>query len=424
MKVFIFTIITLFGFCPIFGQAGKAKPKNQMKVVVNPFKKRGCINCTKNDPKIPSIELEISSNIKGYVNIVFDSQENPDTLLPIDGIRKYKSYDNIKHVILYNETMYCSIDNNTINKKEFKKKAFGAKDKIDFTIDTKSLEDCTYEHKVLSFIADSSNYTVFSGGTYGNSQIQGFSMHKYEVILDIFSYFLDQTKYQRKINEADTTSTHLNKLTGFESKDRAPYSYLMSPTGDKYNLTRYHTDRYYPVVYVNQSDISAFIGWLNDIDTEYEYTLPSKVEWEYAYVKGRDLNNPNPWGNEIKNVENYCNVSDLSLGNLSLIEERDRISDNVLDSIQFLCKYDDKIPQNNGLYHMIGNVAEWVSDYKEVERAGGKLIKEFSYKGGSFWANINQINYTRDEYLDGDSRHGRIGFRICRKKRSMFEKKQ
>jgi formylglycine-generating enzyme required for sulfatase activity len=406
MKYILLLITTFVSLTNIMGQ---------MNVVVNPFKKKGCVKCRPLAPKMPSLELKINSNINGYIQIEFDQEINKSLV--------YKSNVNIKGVTIFNESMHCKIDNETIGKKSFTKLAIGARDEISFSIDDQSLQDCEYEYNVLSFITDENNYSIFPASKYQDKQIPAYEMHKFEMILDVFYHFVNKTNYIRKITDADIHSTHLNQYTGYESQDRAPYSYLMSPTGDKYNLSRYHQDRYYPIVYVNQADISAFIEWLNGIDTEYEYRLPTSLEWEYAYIKDKDITNINPWGTETSNVEKYVNVGDLSIVQLNKIEDRTRISDNVLDSIPFICKYNAKRPQNNGLYHMIGNVAEWVSDYKEVNK-GGKLSKEYIYKGGSFFTNINDASYQKTYYYDGDIRHGRIGFRICRTKRSVFERKK
>ena len=116
-------------------------------------------------------------------------------------------------------------------------------------------------------------------------------------------------------------------------------------------------------------------------------------------------------------IEKYANIGDLSLAEYNQ-SDKTRISENVLDSFPFLCKYHQKIAQNNGLYHMIGNVSEWTSDYQEVVEKDGKISIEYIHKGGSFYTNIKDIDYKRDDYLNGNNRHGRIGFRIVRKRKS------
>jgi len=390
-------------------------------MIANPFLKKGngCSKCLKGGkPETPGIVLTVYSNIQGFIRISFDNKASSDTLLKIEGKLTYTSPNNIKGVTLYNESMCCYIDNKMVDKEFNKNKGYPlTKDTIVFNVHQQSLKDCEYDYKMLLLISSPDMYVHYPGATYMGHELPEYFLHKYEVTVGIYDYFVKTTNFKRNSTEYDQYSTHLNKHTGFESSDKKIYNYILSPNGEKYNLSRDHTDTAYPVVYVNQADINAFLDWLNNIDPEHIYSLPSKLEWEYAFQKGRSPGSEYNWSKDISRLERYANVGDLSLLDYPF-SDRTRISENVLDSFPFLCKYDQKLEQNNGLYHMIGNVSEWTSDYKEVKIKDGKISRKYLYKGGSFYVNINQVDYKRDDYLDENSRHGRVGFRIGRKKKS------
>nr|WP_305891007.1 SUMF1/EgtB/PvdO family nonheme iron enzyme [Methylomonas sp. WSC-7] len=94
-----------------------------------------------------------------------------------------------------------------------------------------------------------------------------------------------------------------------------------------------------PVVCVSYEDAVAYIRWLN-AKTTGGYRLPSEAEWEYAARAGSTSDFF--WGNA--DAEQYAWFSDNSDGKTLAVNDA-RIKPNAF-----------------GLYHMVGNVWEWVRD--------------------------------------------------------------
>lgn len=92
-----------------------------------------------------------------------------------------------------------------------------------------------------------------------------------------------------------------------------------------------------PVINVVWEDAIAYCGWLSEL-TGAEYRLPSEAEWEYACRAGTSM--AYPWGSEWD--PNRANGSEGGPGRTTLV---------------------GSYPANGwGLYDMIGNIREWVSD--------------------------------------------------------------
>jgi formylglycine-generating enzyme required for sulfatase activity/class 3 adenylate cyclase len=91
-----------------------------------------------------------------------------------------------------------------------------------------------------------------------------------------------------------------------------------------------------PVINISWNDARAYVFWLS-LRTGKAYRLPSEAEWEYAAQAGSDKRFP--WGDDISTaIANYGTINEKTLPVGSF------------DANAF------------GLYDVIGNVAEWVSD--------------------------------------------------------------
>ncbi len=127
----------------------------------------------------------------------------------------------------------------------------------------------------------------------------------------------------------------------------------------------------YPVVNVTHADALAYVEWLTQ-KTGQSYRLPSEAEWEYAARAGTKTEYP--YGSEIL-ITNavFSDVRDLSAP---------------------LTTSDRSINRNKfRLYHMVGNVREWVADtwhagYAGAPDDGGARIEKgqnlFVVRGGSY----------------------------------------
>ncbi len=179
-------------------------------------------------------------------------------------------------------------------------------------------------------------------------------------------------------------------------------------------------DRLQPVIYVNREDISAFLKWINDRDKTYEYKLPSKNEWEYLAMGKSDKTNKYPWGNNTKITDQHANTCDASLKDLRMIDQR-RINVEINDGAMWTWSVNTGVPNEQGIYNVIGNVAEWTDTPLENNKKIENIIKETKYifKGGSYFSNINDISvWATESGFEESMRHPGIGFRLVRSKRS------
>lgn len=108
------------------------------------------------------------------------------------------------------------------------------------------------------------------------------------------------------------------------------------------------SDPAYPAVNVTWDFASAFTEWLSTI-TGAEYRLPSEAEWEYAARAG--TRTPYPFGEDIV-------PTDARYSFTSVLTEPLAANDRSVNRNDFR------------LYHMLGNVREWVGDAWHETYAG------------------------------------------------------
>ena len=159
------------------------------------------------------------------------------------------------------------------------------------------------------------------------------------------------------------------------------------------------TGKDYPVVNVSWSDAIAYTNWLSE-KTGQTYRLPSEAEWEYAARGGTTTTYP--FGEEI----------DISFAVFSY--------QNKLNSP--LPKTDRSINRNPfRLYHIIGNVREWVADYWNGSYTGAptdaRAITEGDsgnrvVRGGSYNDSAAELRSGARMYLPIDSADSYTGFRV------------
>ena len=110
-----------------------------------------------------------------------------------------------------------------------------------------------------------------------------------------------------------------------------------------------------PVENVSWNDAQEFIGRLNAISNEYNYRLPTEAEWEYSARGGTTGDRYGPV-DEIAWHSGNSGYSPHPVGS--------------------------KAPNPFGLYDMLGNVSEWVQDWK-VSYPGG-VVKDPAGPGTGF----------------------------------------
>ncbi|MEI7843859.1 MAG: SUMF1/EgtB/PvdO family nonheme iron enzyme [Gallionellaceae bacterium] len=144
-----------------------------------------------------------------------------------------------------------------------------------------------------------------------------------------------------------------------------------------------------PVEQVSWNDVQEYIRKLN-VRTGRQYRLPSKGEWFYACLGGKNTV--------------YCGSDNLDRlawhgGDQALIAS---------NSGEQTHPVGQKLPNGYGLFDMSGNVMEWISDcYKED-------CKEHSLKGGS-WFSSEYFAQAYNLYIDSnDAVFPQNGFRLAR----------
>ncbi len=131
-------------------------------------------------------------------------------------------------------------------------------------------------------------------------------------------------------------------------------------TGNDLYAKAYHKKMNYPIVNISKAAAELYCKWLSDIwnnqQTEYtlHFRLPTELEWEYAAAGGPNtMAKPYPWNGA------YCRNAK---GNY--------LAQHKAFGLPFgPVKVGAFMPNNFGLYNMVGNVAEMVSD-KEIAKGG------------------------------------------------------
>lgn len=152
----------------------------------------------------------------------------------------------------------------------------------------------------------------------------------------------------------------------------------------------------YPVVNVSWSDAAAYAKWIGG-------RLPTEAEWEYSARAG--TNTYYYWGEDISHE--YLNY----LG----VEGRDQW--------QYASPVGSFPPNPFGLYDMLGNVWEWVSDWhsddyfakgpKENPQGPKKGANRIKKGGGDFGGGTNHGPGERDWKIPS-TKSENIGFRIVK----------
>ncbi len=152
----------------------------------------------------------------------------------------------------------------------------------------------------------------------------------------------------------------------------------------------------YPVVNVSHSDAISYTEWLSQ-KTEQLYRLPTEAEWEYAARAGTKTEYP--FGDKIL-------ITD------AVFSAKKKLSAP-------LPKTDRSINRNKfRLYHMVGNIREWVADSWHDGYSGapedGRVrvsdVNEFVVRGGSYTDSSNALRSGAREKLSSADKY--TGFRV------------
>ena len=152
-----------------------------------------------------------------------------------------------------------------------------------------------------------------------------------------------------------------------------------------------------PIEEISFNNALEFCNDLNSIYPDYEFYLPTEIEWEYAAkVNYSDqINTIYPWGNNIDIFNanyGFQNQGPISIGS-----------------------YD--YPSFQGQYDMAGNVMEWVNNCYDEQliqnNDEGDCWKVA--KGGAYWSDAEDLRISKRYHLPADQGFDGVGFRVAMK---------
>ena len=149
-----------------------------------------------------------------------------------------------------------------------------------------------------------------------------------------------------------------------------------------------------PVENVSWDDAQEFVGRLNSIDDGYNYRLPTEAEWEFSARGGTT-------------EDRYGPVDEIAWhsGNSGFDPHRVGL----------------KTPNAFGLYDMLGNVSEWVQDWRasypggSVSNPAGPDTGSFRvHRGGDYWSSERYSRAPARSYRSPGTGSRYVGFRLAR----------
>lgn len=172
---------------------------------------------------------------------------------------------------------------------------------------------------------------------------------------------------------------------------------------------------------VSLNDALEFCKWLSE-KINLKTRLPSEAEWEYSCRAG--VQSRFYWGDSEEEAGKYANIADKAY---SRVWPDRSYNLNTDDGNAFLCPVGQYLPNNFGLYDMIGNASEWAQGIYSVNAYSidpnnrsfneNKEENQQQYcRGGSWRADITNCRCASRWQIPQDAismtRRSSIGFRI------------
>lgn len=180
----------------------------------------------------------------------------------------------------------------------------------------------------------------------------------------------------------------------------------------------------HPVVCVSMQDGVDYAAWLSK-KTGHRYRLPSEAEWEYAARGGTTT--ARYWGEGLAGICNKARI--MTAGTWAKINNSDGWTDELMCSNleSYTAPVGSYEANPFGVYDMLGNVWEWVSDCAAVDHAklpsdgspqtaaNGGDCKHRLTKGGAFHSRVWLARpATRGGGQSGDNHPVASGIRVVR----------
>jgi formylglycine-generating enzyme required for sulfatase activity len=167
-----------------------------------------------------------------------------------------------------------------------------------------------------------------------------------------------------------------------------------------------------PVINVNWFDAQGYAKWLSGM-TGKNYRLLTEAEYEYAARAG--TRTTYPWGNELNPAQNaMANCKIQKFTRIRCGSEWDGKAPAPVGSF---------LPNQFGLYDMVGNVWEWVEDCDHQNYDGapnngvvwvGGNCGAHMMRGGAFDFDQEHIRVARRGVMKSEIRYPDISFRVAR----------
>ena len=231
--------------------------------------------------------------------------------------------------------------------------------------------------------------------------LAGFSMGKYAVTVGQFRIFIDATGYRTDAENGGGCFT-------LSQDGQWSWHFLANWRTPGFSQTDKH-----PAVCVSWNDAAEYAKWLSNQGGK-THRLPTEAEWEYAARGGTA--GRNYWGDRAEDACRYANVSDLTVKR-SFPERKVHECD---DGHLYTSPVGSYIPNDFGLYDMMGNVWQWTGDwygknyYQESPRdnpQGPAFGQRRVPRGGSWLSNPKHVRVSLRIHPPPSQTAG-VGFRL------------
>jgi sulfatase modifying factor 1 len=194
----------------------------------------------------------------------------------------------------------------------------------------------------------------------------------------------------------------------------AEYMQFINASKSEYKPGRVSFDNH-PAVNISLDDALAYLAWLSK-QSSYHYRLPTEAEWEFIARAGIETSFPD--GNSPDHLCQFANIADQAT------KKRFNGWDvaDCDDGYQITAPVGQFKPNAFGLYDILGNVSEWVSDcwfynYENAHKDGRARTAEDErcsrvVRGGSWDSHPSaaRLSYRESSYRGNDDR----GLRVVR----------
>ncbi len=232
--------------------------------------------------------------------------------------------------------------------------------------------------------------------------VRGFWMGCYEVTVEQFKIFINETGYKT-------------------DAEREGYSWIYSGTWQKkagfdWKNPGFQQSETSPVVNVSWKDATRMAEWLTSKNGK-KFRLPTEAEWEYACRAGTKT--ARFWGNDPDRACEYANVADVSAKRKFPAWHIHQCNDGYV----FTAPVGSFKPNAFGLFDMLGNVWEWCEDNYLVKAYADfpsdnplirrKGVTDLVIRGGSWYSRPRYVrSASRDHLHDSHRRGNDVGFRL------------